>query len=47
LRIAAVNFLQNVEPVAVRQADVQQQEIERMLFELARPDSPVSALETP
>src|SRR6266849_4304053 len=36
LRIAAVNLFQDVQTVAVRQADVQQQEIERMLFELGK-----------
>src|SRR6267142_1617968 len=34
LWIAAVNLFQDVEAVAVRQADVQQQKIERVLFEL-------------
>src|SRR5258708_14481298 len=34
LRIAAVNLLEHVETVAVRQADVEQEKIIRMLFQL-------------
>ena len=37
LGIASANFFQHVKSVAVRQADVQQQEIEGMLFELGEP----------
>ena len=47
VRIAAANFPQHVEAVAVRQAHIQQQQIERALFQLAPGrTSPVSALVT-
>src|SRR5438552_19209686 len=37
VRIAAANFLEHVQAVAVGQADVQQQKVEGMLFELGEP----------
>src|SRR5256884_3643609 len=37
VRIAAANFLEHVQAVAVGQAEVQQQKVEGMLFELGEP----------